>query len=538
MLAALNGSPVHRKHKPHPYQTEAIQKTEEAWKEHDRVLGCCATGGGKTYIAGELIARNWERGGRTLMLAHTRELVFQFARATEANFGIWSTVEAGGVKADESPLVCVTTQSAINRLRKGAMKADEYSLIIWDESHHVMSQTHLEIAKYFPHAKHFGITATPVRTDLKDLLQFFDFKAFDIPMTELIRDGYLARLVIKNIPINIRLERTKNSGDFSDEDVAHAIEPYLESCADALLEHGRGRCSLVFTPLISTSIKFCDMLRERGIKAEHVSGKTDPDEQKAIKRRFEMGETEVVTNSMIWSEGLDIRPINLLMSLRPTASWSLYTQCVGRCTRTFDPKRDGLPGTRWPVKTESVILDPLWLYDQHIQRPESLFAANEEEAKGIAKKLKEKGGGGDLLSAFGDMMHEREEALKKRLEAMSRKASREIDALQLAVLLHVPEIAEHQSLSRWELERMSDGQRDFLIKNKIDISTVRDRGHAARICDALIARVKQGLSTIPQAKWATDLGHPDAFNRSFSDIGEFITQAKAGHDVFSELPSI
>jgi superfamily II DNA or RNA helicase len=538
MLSALTGSPVIRRHKPHPYQTEAIEKTQEAWKENDRVLGCCATGGGKTYIAGELIARNWERGGRTLMLAHTRELVFQFARATEANFGIWSTVEAGGTRADESPLVCSTVQSCINRLRKGILKAEDYSLIVWDESHHVMSQTHLEIAKYFPHAKHFGITATPVRTDLKDLLQFFDCKAFDIPMTQLIGDGYLSRLVIKNIPIHIRLERTKNSGDISEEDVAHAIEPYLESCADALVEHGKGRCSLVFTPLISTSIKFCGMLKERGMKAEHVSGQTDTDEQKAIKRRFEMGETEVVTNSMIWSEGLDIRPINLLMSLRPTSSWSLYTQCVGRCTRTFDPVKDGLPGTRWPLKTESIILDPLWLYDQHIQRPETLFAANEEEAKEIGKKLKEKKGGGDLLAAFGDMMHEREEALKKRLEAMSQRKSREIDALELSVALHIPELAEYEPLSRWEKEAMTQGQREFLLKNKIDLSTVKDRGHASKICDALIARVKSGMGTIAQAHYATSLGHPDAYNRSFEDLGIFITQAKAGKNVWEGIPDL
>ena len=77
-----------------------------------------------------------------------------------------------------------------------------------------------------------------------------------------------------------------------------------------------------------------------------------------------------------------------------------------------------------------------------------------------------------------------------------------------------------------------------LLKNKIDISTVRDKGHASLICDAIIARIKARLSTPAQARYAEALGLAGAFNRSFEDVSHFISETKAGRSPLAELPEI
>jgi hypothetical protein len=280
------------------------------------------------------------------------------------------------------------------------------------------------------------------------------------------------------------------------------------------------------------------MLNERGFTTEHVDGQMEEREVNEALKRLEMGLTKCLTCSMILAVGVDVKPVNLILSLRPTKSWTLFVQQIGRGTRTFDPDKDGPKGTLWPAKDDLLVCDPLWLTDSHnlLQRPATLFAKNEEEAKVMDKKLKE--GGGDLLEAFGDMVHEREEALKKRLEAMAKRASRTVDAMEFFSQIGRMDLADYEPMARWERENMTDGQRDFLLRNGFDISTITSRGMASQIVDSIIQRTKAGLSTIKQAKYAQSLGHPDPYARSFSDIGLFITQAKNGTDPFAEIPNI
>lgn len=518
------------------YQQEAFDKTVEEWLNYNRVLVVLPTGAGKTFLAGMLIAKFVREGKRCLMLAHTRKLVEQFAQATETNFNIWSSCEMGSTQAEESPLVCSTVQTAANRLRKGAMDASEFDLIIWDESHRALSDTHQEIAAAFPHAKHIGITATPRRGDQKDLMKFFEVKAADVPLNELIEKGYLAPLTIKNIPVKIELKASKKSGDYTEADCAHAIEPYLDSIADHYVSEARGRCGLVFAPLIATSRRFTEILCDKGVRAEHVDGEMGSDAVNAAVKRLEMGEIECLSNSMILSEGVDIRPVNVILSLRPTRSWTLYVQQVGRGTRTFHPIKNGPKGTEWPEKDGCLILDPLWLCDQHslLQRPSVLFAADDEEAEAIdqiIKKKAAKGGGGDgevdILEARNEARAEREQRLADKLAALANRKARLVNALDLAVHLHIPELESYEPLNSQEardISHLTAKQRQWMEKSKIQMDSIKNMGQAQLVLNALGNRAKEGRATISQVKYAMSLGMPEeqAWASSFEDASKYI----------------
>lgn len=518
------------------YQTEAFDKTLEEWEDHQKVLNVLPTGAGKTFLAGMLIAHFVKQDKRVLMLAHTRKLVEQFAQATEENFNIWCSIEMGSTRSEESPVVCSSVQTMVNRLRKGRIDPNEFDLVIWDESHRALSGTHQEIAAAFPHAKHVGITATPRRGDQKDLMKFFDVKGADVPLNELIEKGYLSNLTIKNIPIKINLTASKKTGDYTEQDCAHAIEPYLESIADHYVEEARGKCGLIFAPLIATSRRFTEILCAKGVKAEHVDGEMGSDKVNAAIKRLELGKIECLSNSMILSEGVDIRPVNVLLSLRPTRSWTLYVQQVGRATRTFDPKKHGPEGTTWPLKDGALILDPLWLCDQHslLQRPSTLFAADEDEAEAIDEAIKKKaasGGGGevDILEARAAARAERESRLAEKLKAMANRKARMINAMELSLRLHIPDLDGYEPLNQQEarpITFLSEKQRSWLEKSKVDLQTIKCMGAAKKVLDALGKRAGEKKATIGQVRYAISLGYDEekAWDASFDEMSQFIDQ--------------
>lgn len=525
-----------RKYPLHDYQVDAVQKFFEEIEEQDRVMLVLPTGAGKTMTAGEIIFRFVEQGKRVLVLAHTQKLVTQFAKSIEDNYGIWTTIEMGTSRSEESPVVVATIQTMLNRIRKGHIDPGEFDLVVIDEAHRALSNSYQELAKAFDHAKFLGLTATPRRGDQKDLMKFFQSKAADVPLNEMIDRGFLAPITIKNIPVQIELVASKKTGDYTEQDCAHAIEPYLDSIAKHYAAEGRGKCGLVFAPLRATSRVFVKMLAKHGIKAEHVDGEMGQDEVNATIERLERGDIDCISNSMLLTEGVDIRPVNILLSLRPTRSWPLYVQTIGRATRTFDPKKHGVPGTRWGPKDGALVLDPLWLCDQHslLQRPSTLIASDDEEAEAIDRIIKEKqakGGGGegeaDLMEARAQARAEREERLRQKLEAMAKRKARTINPLEFFTRLHLPDFAEYEPLNELEarpISFLSQKQREWLEKSKFDMESIKNMGQAKKILDALGNRAKERKATIGQIKYCQGLGMDEdaAWELSFEDASAYI----------------
>lgn len=531
-----------QRHPLHDYQVDAVNKVLEDLREFDRAVLVLPTGAGKTITAGKLIMDWVLQNKRVLVLAHTQKLVTQFAKSLEDNYSIWCSIEMGSQKSEDSPVVVATIQTMLNRIRKGHIDPNEFDFVVIDECHRALSNSYQELAKAFDHAKFLGLTATPRRGDQKDLMKFFQVKSADVPLNDMIDRGFLAPLTIKNIPVKIELTASKKNGDYTEQDCAHAIEPYLESIAKHYAEEGRGKCGLVFAPLRATSRRFVEILRKQGVKAEHVDGEMGQDEVNAAIERLERGDIECLCNSLILSEGVDIRPVNILLSLRPTRSWPLYVQQIGRATRTFDPAKHGLKGTRWPKKEGALILDPLWLCEQHslLQRPSTLIASDNEEAEAIdaiLQKKQAKGGGGgeaDLMEAREQARAEREERLRQKLEAMAKRKARTVDAMQFFVDMHCSEWIDYEPLNQFEARPISfltPKQHDWIVKSKFALESIKNMGQAKKILDLLGQRAKEGRATLGQVKYLEGLGYEDktgkkAFDATFKEASEFIEKNK------------
>jgi hypothetical protein len=100
------------------------------------------------------------------------------------------------------------------------------------------------------------------------------------------------------------------------------------------------RRTIAFAVDVGHSVSIHDEFVKAGVRAEHLDGSTDKDERKAILARLESGETEVVVNCMVLTEGFDCPPVGCIVLARPTKQISLYRQMAGRGLRPADGKSD------------------------------------------------------------------------------------------------------------------------------------------------------------------------------------------------------
>jgi superfamily II DNA or RNA helicase len=353
------------------YQRKAVDLIQAGFGEFERQLLVAATGAGKTQIFCETIRLH--QPGKSLVLCHREELIGQAARRLES-FGIPAEVEMAGSRASlDAPAVVGSVQSLMGDCRLSRWPRDHFDLVVADEAHRAMSDSWQKVLRYFDGtARVLGVSATPERSDKRHLGKYFQNIPYEIGLLDLVNQGWLSPIKVKTVPLKVDLRGVRTTaGDYSADDLGHALEPYLERIADVLVEH-RCRKTLVFLPLIAVSERFAAICRERGLKAEHVDGRTN--ERRAVLERFRRDETRVLSNAMLLTEGYDEPSIDCVVCLRPTKVRALYSQIIGRGTRIC------------PGKDHLLVLDFLWQTAEHsLIKPAHLIAEDEEDARALTR---------------------------------------------------------------------------------------------------------------------------------------------------------
>jgi superfamily II DNA or RNA helicase len=492
-----------------PYQEQCVQNTLTAWESFGRLLGVAPTGSGKTRVF-SAIAKSRLSTGRVLILAHRDELLDQAIEKLDRDEGILADKEKAEERASlESDVVVASVQSLRNG-RLSRFPRDHFQTVVCDEAHRSLADSYQAIFDHFSSAKVLGVTATPDRGDQRDLGQFYQEIAFEVGLKEMIDQAYLARIKVETIPLQIDLGNIDTvAGDFRDDQLGHAIEPYLERIVDALIPY-KERKVLVFLPLVALSERFSQISRENGIKAEHIDGNS-PD-RKEILQRFSSGETRLLSNAMLLTEGYDEPSIDTVVCLRPTRSRPLYAQMVGRGTRTH------------PGKDHLLLLDFLWLSQKHsLIRPAHLLAFSQDEAEHITQALEE--ANGDLTNAL-EISQEKEiaEKLAERLRDNRHKQRRTYDAVDLAVALKSSRLLNYGARMSWQADGATENQKSYLAHEGVDPSTVRDKGHAEALIEVIKQRSNLNLASLRQLFWLEHEGYPNAHKATFAEAGCFLTK--------------
>jgi superfamily II DNA or RNA helicase len=133
-------------------------------------------------------------------------------------------------------------------------------------------------------------------------------------------------------------------GDFNNRELADSVD--VVELAGNLIGvykvYAIGKKCVVFAINCSHSMAIAARFRAAGIPAEHLDGETPDDERKAIIERFRTGETLVLCNVNIVTEGFNLPNIEAVQIARPTKSLSLWLQMVGRGLRPSEGKQHAL----------------------------------------------------------------------------------------------------------------------------------------------------------------------------------------------------
>ncbi|MDP2271275.1 MAG: DEAD/DEAH box helicase [Archangium sp.] len=315
------------------YQIEAVEGArDELRRGGKRCLIVLPTGGGKTVVASEVIHRAMQRQSRVLFLAHRRELILQTS-AKLTSFGVKHGIIMGSHPRALQHLVQVASVQTLAHHRDLLAGVD---LIFLDEAHHAAAGSYEDILSWFPKAVVVGLTATPWRLDGRGLADIFDCHVIPRTPKQLKETGWL-------VPVGgweyeaIDTSRARvQGGDFATKDlVGEASKPrVVGDIVEEWQRHAQGGRTIVFAVSIEISKLLAEKFREAGVPAEHLDGKMKMADRDGVLARLRSGETRVVTNCNVLTEGFDCPALEVCVLARPTLSTSLYLQMVGRVLRT------------------------------------------------------------------------------------------------------------------------------------------------------------------------------------------------------------
>jgi DNA repair protein RadD len=342
-----------------PYQRAAVDAVFD-WVSHyeGNPLIVVPTGGGKSPIMGAIIAQVLENAptARCLVLAHRKELLQQNVRAisTVVPFTMVGVYSAGlKTKDTSSPVIVAGIQSVASK----PYALGAFDVVLIDEAHLVPLSDDTSYRKVIkalrtqnPHVRFIGLTATPYRLNTGLLHRgknpLFSDIAYDVPVRDLIEQGYLCPLISK---ATIRRLDTTGVATRGGEFIAGALERAvdLEDVTTAIVEEmvrlfATRQKWLIFCAGVQHAEHVAVALVLAGIAAAPVHGTLDAETRADRLRDFKEGRLRALTSMDVLTTGYDEPSIDAIALLRPTKSAGLYVQMVGRGFRLHPSKQNTL----------------------------------------------------------------------------------------------------------------------------------------------------------------------------------------------------
>lgn len=329
------------------YQNTLIAESRQALAKHKHIIVQSPTGSGKGVLIGSMVSMSKYR---VLILAHSEEILKQDAGHVRKWGMSCHEVLASTRKMPTEGHVAMMAQTLRQRLKKQDwfFWFSSFRFIILDECHRaefdfIFDQPGIE-SKYV-----IGLSASPARYG--SMRQFgLDYGAIVVgpQVSELIRDGYLCRCRLYSLdaPSLDDVEWSYGRGDYNLSQMASkfksraryvgAVENYLRIC--------QGEKTLVFCCSSEQTIELTKAFCEAGIDARYcLSGDFDEDDdysgdRKDVVDAFSRGDFPVLVNFGLFTTGIDIPDIKVVMLMFSTTSLVKYLQCLGRASRPAEGK--------------------------------------------------------------------------------------------------------------------------------------------------------------------------------------------------------
>ena len=532
-----------------PYQHDAVASCKSSLEKVGSTLLVMPTGTGKTVVFSQLVRDN---PGRSLVLAHREELIYQAARKIENVCGFRPAIEMAELKSNESiggglfqnrcVVASVQTLNAKwgNSRRRNKFSPHDFSLVIIDEAHHSVASSYMDTIEHFRRNKDLkicGVSATPDRADKQALGAVFEDVAYTYEIFQAITDGWLVPIVSNQVVVqsldfsHVR----KTAGDLNQGDLAKVVEleSNLHGIATPVVEIAGNRKALIFATTVNQAYDLCAIINRHGKKAAFIHGKTPKDERREIIRRYATGEYQFLCNVGIATEGFDDPEIGVVAIARPTMSRALYTQMAGRGTRVLPGVVDGIhsPEDRRKAIVESnkpnvEIIDFVGNSSKHrlVTSADILGGKYPDRVADRAAKIAQKSEDPmDLISLMERASQEEEEAQVSGLTAKGDQynlTAKAVYSQKKGDPFDVLNIQPHRLLKKTD-KVLSTKQTNMLRKSGIEVDKLNNHQQVV-LHNELIKRIKKNQCTYKQAKLLKKFGYRT--DVSFKEASDKITR--------------
>jgi superfamily II DNA or RNA helicase len=351
---------------PRPYQREGLM----AWEQQKgRGVVVLPTGAGKSQLGIMAIDR---KRRSTLVVAPTLDLVRQWYDLLRVTFGVEVGVMGGGEHRVE-PLTVTTYDSAYAHMEHLGAR---FGLVIFDECHHLPSETYALAARQCIAPFRLGLTATPERADAREsvLSELIGPLAYRREIVDMSGE-YLAEYETERIAVDlspderaeyeseravyltflraqgIRMGDQNGWREFimrasrgeqgrramqayrKQRELSFAAPAKLTYVAHLLHQHRRDR-AIVFTQDNATAYRISQLLL---IPA--ITHQTKVTERSDILARLNDGTYSAVVTSKVLNEGVDVPSANVAIVVSGSGSVREHVQRLGRILRKQGDKR-------------------------------------------------------------------------------------------------------------------------------------------------------------------------------------------------------
>lgn len=322
------------------YQTDCIDRTRQALRQHRNVLLQSPTGSGKTAMASFMLDQVTKKQKRGLFICHRRELVDQTAKTFDKVGIDYGYIANGYPMNPYQPIQICSIDTLKNRLDRIEIP----DFCIWDEAHHLGAAGWERVHEYYSKSFHVGLSATPTRLDGRGLDDRFQCLVPGPSTGWLIENGFLANYKLFSVPGADLSGLHTRMGDYVKSESEEAMDkPTITGdIIDHWRKHAIDKLTIGFAVSVNHSKHLCEQFRAAGIVAVHLDGTTPKPERQQVLRALARGDIRLVFNVGLFAEGFDIAAnsgmdvtIGCVIDAAPTQSLGAWLQ---RCGRAFRPQ--------------------------------------------------------------------------------------------------------------------------------------------------------------------------------------------------------
>ena len=302
-----------------------------------------ATGTGKTYLS----AFDAKQFGakKLLFVVHRRTIAEKSMQSFKALFGdaVRMGLYSGNERELDADFIFCTVQTLAKDEHLHRFQKNHFDYIVIDETHRAAAKSYDRILQHFVPKFLLGMTATPERTDDKDVFELFDYNiAYEIRLQEALKEDILCPFHYFGIgEIEVDGILLDDKADFnllmSEQRVEHILETIQKYGSDNGIVRG-----LVFCSKKEECHFLAEEFNKRNLISIALTGDNNEEERRKSIQRLEStsyaDKIDYIFTVDIFNEGVDIPKVNQVVMLRPTQSAIIFVQQLGRGLRKAENK--------------------------------------------------------------------------------------------------------------------------------------------------------------------------------------------------------